>query len=454
MRAAREQAALFFDREWAPGSEGEVLDQATRVWEELDLIKLHLVAAVARVEASGQLLDQGGQRDLATWMRHSFGVSATQANEMAGVGRATARHTFADTTRALRSGSLSFGEAAAVVRSVERAVDRLKLNTTDHPDPDLFRKNMEHGLLAFKAEHPTTSVVGLGRAALQLGARLDPHRAERDHATAHAQRGARLSRTDAGSFLFQAWGSAADALRVEAVLEGFANPHDPEGGLSREQRTFDAFLNAASFAQTHHGCERAPSPVAMISVLIPATTLAGAPGDDPATTENGRVVPTSAVRELLGESLVRHLMVQHRTGAVLDVGHEYRTATPAIKTAAFAGHTTCAWRHGCDVPLKWTQADHIIEWWQGGRTSAENIQPLCSTHNRLKHRWGLRKDRTMWAGRNRGHPPTPPGSAPDPPPGPAPPPARSTTPESPEPPEPPDPPGRSGLVPRPRPPSE
>ncbi|WP_431872840.1 DUF222 domain-containing protein [Nocardiopsis eucommiae] len=410
--AAREEATAFFSRELAPGCEGEVLDQATRLWEHLDQIKHHMATALARIEANGQLLGEGGQRDLATWMRHSFAISATQANEMATVGRTAMRGTFPDTTRALEEGELSFGEAAAVVAGVERAVE--KRNSTDNPDPVLFAAKMEHGLLAFKQERPNTSVAGLGRAAHQMGARLDPNRVERDHEAAHAQRGATLSRTFGGSFLFQAWGSAADALRLEAVLESYANPHDTDDGLSRAQRDYDGFMNAVGRAQTHQECEKPSSPAALINILIPATTLAGCVGQDPATTQDGRVVPTSAVRELLGESVVRHLMVEHRTGAVLDVGHEYRIATPQIKVAAFVGHTTCAWQHGCDVPLKWTQADHIVEWWQGGRTSVENIQPLCSTHNRLKHRWGLRRDKRMWAGRQRGRSPSPAGPIPAP----------------------------------------
>ncbi|WP_460760786.1 HNH endonuclease signature motif containing protein, partial [Nocardiopsis oceani] len=47
-------------------------------------------------------------------------------------------------------------------------------------------------------------------------------------------------------------------------------------------------------------------------------------------------------------------------------------------------------------------ADHIVEFWQGGTTSATNIQPLCATHNQIKHRWSVRQDRRMWSGRNRG----------------------------------------------------
>lgn len=389
------------------------MDQATRIWEELDQLKHHMVSALARIEASGALLHQGGHKDLTHWLRHSFAISPHQAGELACVGRADVHQTMPETIQALESGALSLGETAAIIKSVERAVQ--KRDTSDNEDADLFREKMEFGLLSFKELRPNTSVVGLAQAAHQISTRLNPHRAERDHEGAHAERGAKLTHTFNGSFLFQAWGSAADALRLQAALEGFANPYNAQDGLTQPERTFDAFANALAFAQSHQGCEKPTTPAAIINIIIPATTLVGVDGDDPATTQDGQVVPTSAVRELFTDSLVRHLMVEQKSGAVLDVGHEYRIATPEIRAAAFLGHTSCAWQHGCDVPIKWTQADHIVEWWQGGRTSVENIQPLCATHNRLKHRWGLRRDKKMWSGRNRGRPPAP-SPTPSPPP--------------------------------------
>lgn len=406
VRTAREHAAAFFDQDLPPGCEGELLDQATRIWEELDQLHHHMATALARIEASGELLHQGGHKDLTRWLRHSLAISPHQAGELAAVGRADTNKTMPETIEALESGAISLAETAAIIKSVERAVD--KRDTGDNEDAGLFRARMEFGLLSFKSLRPNTTVVGLAQAAHQISARLNPNQAEKDHQGAHTERGAKLSRTFEGSFLFQVWGSAADALRLEAALEGFANPYNAQDGLTRAQRTYDAFTNAFGFAQSHQKCDKPTTPAAIINIIIPATTLAGADGDEPATTAEGQVVPTSAVRELLTDSLIRHLMVEHKTGAVLDVGHEYRIATPQIRAAAFHGHTTCAWQHGCDVPIKWTQADHVVEWWQGGRTSADNIQPLCSTHNRLKHQWGLRRDKKMWSGRNRGKPPAPP----------------------------------------------
>ena len=407
MRAAREKAAAFFTQDLGPGCVGEVLDQATRIRQELDQLNLTMATCLARIEAGGELLNEGGHKDLPTWLRHSFAISGTEAGDLAAVGRAAVHQTMPRTLEKLSDGVLSFGESAAIIKSAERETDKRDTTDPENADANRYRAKVECGLLEFKELFPQASVAGLTAAGSRIGARLNPNRPERDHEAAHAARGARLSRTFGGSFLFQAWGSAADALRLEALLEGYANPYDVEDGLSSSERSYDAFMNATGFAQSHQGCEKPGSPVALINILIPAETLAGEEGQEAATTANGRVVPTSVVREYFSEALIRRLMVERTSGAVLDVGHEYRTATPEIKIAAFLGHTTCAWQHGCDVPLKWAQADHIVEWWQGGRTSVENIQPLCQRHNRLKHRWGLRKDRKMWSGRQRGrgHPP-------------------------------------------------
>jgi hypothetical protein len=408
---ALRQVRDFLDQEVPAGCAGQVLDQITRMWEQIDQMKYQAAACLGRLEASGQLLDQGGQRSVRAWARHAFAISPAQATELELIARAEHAQSLPQTTTALAQGDLSLGEAAAIIKGVQTAVEKRDATYPENTGADLFRAKMEGGLLDIKAQRPNTSVAQIGRAAHALALRLDPDRAEREHEAAHAARGATLSRTFGGSFLFQAWGSAADALRLEAALEGFQAPYDPEGGTSPSERRCDAFLTAMGLAQAHQRCAKGTNAVALINITVPATTLAGEEGDVPALTQDGRAVPTSVVRELLSESLIRRLEVEQRGGAVLDVGRLYRLATPRIRTAAFHGHSTCAWEHGCDVPVGWAQADHIVEFWQGGVTSADNIQPLCSTHNRLKHRWGLRKDRKMWSGRTRGRNRGSPGDA-------------------------------------------
>ncbi|WP_017612829.1 HNH endonuclease signature motif containing protein, partial [Nocardiopsis salina] len=110
------------------------------------------------------------------------------------------------------------------------------------------------------------------------------------------------------------------------------------------------------------------------------------PSTDIAVTEDGHVLALSAVRAMAPTAQIRRLIFDDRTGLPLDLGRAHRLAPGYLRTAAFIGHTTCAWSGGCDVPVSQCEADHITEFSRGGETTAANLQPLCSLHNRLKYR--------------------------------------------------------------------
>ncbi|WP_328807145.1 HNH endonuclease signature motif containing protein, partial [Nocardiopsis coralli] len=119
----------------------------------------------------------------------------------------------------------------------------------------------------------------------------------------------------------------------------------------------------------------------------PPSTVPGFPGyPGVAVTEDGNVLALSAVRAMAPTAQIRRLIFDDRTGLPLDLGRAHRLAPGYLRTAAFAGHTTCAWSGGCDVPVSQCEADHITEFSHGGETKATNLQPLCSTHNRAKYR--------------------------------------------------------------------
>uniref|UniRef100_UPI000524623A HNH endonuclease signature motif containing protein n=1 Tax=Nocardiopsis xinjiangensis TaxID=124285 RepID=UPI000524623A len=194
---------------------------------------------------------------------------------------------------------------------------------------------------------------------------------------------------------------------------------DGEAPVSRYARTYDALMAAMTMAHGHHGCQRAPGPKAVINITVPLSTLMGlntqnpnpdpgqlqnqdgdqtpvpgpCGGGGPARTEDGNVLAASVVRAMAPEAQLRRLVFDDRTGLPLDLGRAQRLAPGYLRTLAFAKHSTCAWGGGCDVPVSRCEADHITEFSHGGTTSAANLQPLCSTHNRLKYRRNTRRTR-------------------------------------------------------------
>lgn len=167
-RAAREKTVEFFGEELAPGSTGEVLDQAARSREELDQLNHAMATALARIEASGQLLGEGEQCDLTRWIRHTFGTCDSESRDFAAAGRASVHQSIPETIETLTDGMLSFGESAAIIKSAER--ETMKRDVRTNESPESFRTKMECGLLSFKKAHPTTSVAGLAQAGQQIWA--------------------------------------------------------------------------------------------------------------------------------------------------------------------------------------------------------------------------------------------------------------------------------------------
>ena len=93
---------------------------------------------------------------------------------------------------------------------------------------------------------------------------------------------------------------------------------------------------------------------------------------------------------------VRRVVMDSR-GVIIDYGTKQRLFTGLARQAAMLMYRTCE-APGCNMPAAWSQVDHNIEWYEGGRTDQNNRAIGCGTHNRLKHRekWRIRRD-------HRGH---------------------------------------------------
>ena len=404
MAIAREKTVDFFAADVPPGCETEVLAQAVRVQREMDRAQYAVLARLAQLEATGALLEAGGQRTVQAWIRHHYGLAAGQAKDLARLGRSLYQEQLPRTDEAFASGLLSLGEAAAVAKCVEKATE--DRDEKAHPDEGEFRAKMETGLIAYKQERPQVSVSQISAAAKAIASHLDPDKADRDYDEAYEERGAQLSTTFEGGFLLRMWGPAADGELLKAAISAYTQPHESAQVQSQGQgqvhqpkseRTYDAVMLAMQAAAGHRSCAKAPQPLVTLNVTVPINALLGDPDAKASTTEGGAVIPPQMVARFGPHSWMRRLLTDPTGQTVLDVGRKHRCAPDPIRTAARFGHTTCAWDEGCDVPIEWTQSDHIVPFSEGGTTTASNIQPLCSTHNRLKHRRHVVRARRTWA---------------------------------------------------------
>jgi HNH endonuclease len=72
------------------------------------------------------------------------------------------------------------------------------------------------------------------------------------------------------------------------------------------------------------------------------------------------------------------------SGAILDLGREVRTITPAQRKALVARDRGCV-IPGCSAPASWCDGHHVRWWRHGGRTDITNLALLCGRHHTAVH---------------------------------------------------------------------
>ena len=106
----------------------------------------------------------------------------------------------------------------------------------------------------------------------------------------------------------------------------------------------------------------------------------------PAQLQWGAVISASAALRIACHASVQRVLLDP-AGAVLDVGRERRTVTPAQYAALIARDGGCAFP-GCTRPPAWCIAHHIRYWAHGGLTNIDNLVMLCGHHHRVIHHHG------------------------------------------------------------------
>ncbi|MWV51257.1 DUF222 domain-containing protein [Rathayibacter sp. VKM Ac-2803] len=131
-----------------------------------------------------------------------------------------------------------------------------------------------------------------------------------------------------------------------------------------------------------------PGVQAEVRLTLAATTATGL-DDASADLDGYGLVPADIARELVGvgASFTR-VLTEPDTGAVASVGRTHRVPPPQMRLALQLRDQTCRFP-GCTRPASTAEADHTVEWRNGGETSLENLASLCTAHHHVRHgdRW-------------------------------------------------------------------
>jgi hypothetical protein len=124
-----------------------------------------------------------------------------------------------------------------------------------------------------------------------------------------------------------------------------------------------------------------------VVISIPALTLLGA-GDEAATLEGYGPIDLDTASRLAGEasSWVR-LLTHPVTGAPLILDRQTYRVPAALRRWLGVTSPTCVFP-GCNRAARDCDLDHLTAWADGGTTDADNLEPECRHHHRLRHETG------------------------------------------------------------------
>ncbi|KQQ05583.1 MULTISPECIES: HNH endonuclease signature motif containing protein [unclassified Rathayibacter] len=134
-----------------------------------------------------------------------------------------------------------------------------------------------------------------------------------------------------------------------------------------------------------------PGVRAEVRLTLAASTAAGL-DDASADLDGYGAIPATVARELAGVAAsFTRVLTDPDTGAVISVGRTLRVPPSQMRLALQLRDQTCRFP-GCTRPASTGEADHTIEWRNGGETALHNLASLCTAHHHVRHgdRWTYR----------------------------------------------------------------
>ena len=108
----------------------------------------------------------------------------------------------------------------------------------------------------------------------------------------------------------------------------------------------------------------------------------------------GQPISLARARLLACEGVVIPSVFNYATGEAVELGRAVRLPNTALRRKLELEQPEgCAW-NGCDLPIAWTEAHHIIHWADGGVTNAANLVLLCRFHHGRIHTTGWTVEKT------------------------------------------------------------
>jgi hypothetical protein len=248
-------------------------------------------------------------------------------------------------------------------------------------------------VLSAVAAHPEFEASSLVDAASvltpsKLRARVEQWRAVVDRAadetyerSCHRRRSLKFFRTLDGMVRLEGLFEAEAGRELRRAVDNLVRGQRlDDTGRTLEQRKADALVELADAynAGTVTGGRERPQILVTVDVEQLARRAAGR-----AVLDTGETITIEAARRLACDANIATVLLRGPS-EILDFGRSRRLARNTQYKALVIRDGGCRFP-GCDRPPGWTQAHHIVEWPDGGRTDLDNLVLLCLSHHHLIH---------------------------------------------------------------------
>jgi hypothetical protein len=370
----------------------ELGDFLVRLRHGIDLLELGFATGAATFATTDEYEVQGSVTPI-DWIRHHCRMSAHAAARSVAAGEQIGR--LPASVAALDAGDIGFAHFS-LLAGVARAVSAKPGNGTsvapgdasgdggsnpgDLPSPTRFD---ERPLLELAREH---SVSRFGIDCTHARHAHDAAAVLEEHVSAAERNRCEFISCEGGFLAIRGYFDPVAGATIKTAVLPLAKPTGAGDDRPLPRRLADALVEVAAHALDLGAIPTTGGATTHLQLTASVETvmgLDGAPGGD---LEFAGAVSAATVQRLACDARVRRILLGPNS-AVIDVGRALRLPSAAARAVLRARSGGCEWP-GCDRPVAFTNAHHLVHWGHGGATDVDNLVLLCYRHHWLIHEGG------------------------------------------------------------------
>ena len=373
----------------------ELGDFLVRLRHGIDVLELGFATGAATFATTDEYDAQGSVTAI-DWIRHHCKMSAHAAARSVAAGEQMGR--LPASVTALDAGEIGFAHFS-LLASVARAVNvrpgrgtvdaEVTGDVTGDAGPDAADPSAspirfdERPLLDLAREH---SVSRFGYDCTHARHAADAAAVLEEQVNAAARNRCEFIPCDGGFLAIRGFFDPVAAATIKTAVLPLARPSGAGDDRPLPRRLADALVEVAAHALDLGAVPTTGGASTHLQLTASVETVMGLDGASGGDLEFAGAVPAATVQRLACDARVRRILLGP-TSAVIDVGRALRLPSPAARAVLRARSGGCEWP-GCERPVAFTNAHHLVHWGHGGATDVDNLALLCYRHHWLVHEGG------------------------------------------------------------------